>query len=235
MLKTAPSVASHDIWFKLSAAARAAAVAFGVALTLAAPAHAQNADDDDDSTFEERLIRNLMGGLGAKSTMDGKGIEYRERSPLVVPRSADLPAPETVGRTPTGVANWPKDADEQAKLAARKQRRTTAEEDAKPLMPSELNKGRIAAKKRTEPMQPGDNQSPMLSPSQLGYTGGLMGMFGGGNKTETAPFTGEPTRETLTQPPAGYQTPSPNYAYGTGPRESLVAKEYNPVAGKYGD
>ena len=54
-------------------------------------------------------------------------------------------------------------------------------------------------------------------------------MFGG-NKTETAPFKGEPTRESLTQPPPGYQTPSPNYAYGTGPKESLN-KEYNP-AGK---
>ena len=45
-------------------------------------------------------------------------------------------------------------------------------------------------------------------------------MFGG-SKTETAPFKGEPTRESLTQPPPGYQTPSPNYAYGTGPKESL--------------
>ena len=37
------------------------------------------------------------------------------------------------------------------------------------------------------------------------------------------------------QPPAGYQTPSPNFAYGTGPKESLVNKEFNPAAGKYGD
>jgi hypothetical protein len=36
-------------------------------------------------------------------------------------------------------------------------------------------------------------------------------------------------------PPSGYQTPSPNYAYGTGPKESLVNKVYNPSQGKYGD
>ena len=59
------------------------------------------------------------------------------------------------------------------------------------------------------------------------------GMFGG-SKTETAPFKGEPTRDSLTQPPTGYQTPSPNFAYGTGPKESLN-KEYNPAAGKYGE
>ena len=34
--------------------------------------------------------------------------------------------------------------------------------------------------------------------------------------------------------PPGYQTPSPNFAYGTGPKESLN-KEYNPAAGKYGE
>jgi hypothetical protein len=66
----------------------------------------------------------------------------------------------------------------------------------------------------------------VLSPSQLGYSGGFSGLFGG-NKAETAPFKGEPTRDLLTQPPSGYQTPSPNFAYGTGPKESLN-KEYKP-------
>ena len=32
--------------------------------------------------------------------------------------------------------------------------------------------------------------------------------------------------KSLTQPPSGYQTPSPNFAYGTGPKESLN-KEYD--------
>ena len=40
-----------------------------------------------------------------------------------------------------------------------------------------------------------------------------------GNKSETAPFKGEPTRESLTMPPPGYQTPSSNFAYGTGPKD----------------
>jgi hypothetical protein len=55
-----------------------------------------------------------------------------------------------------------------------------------------------------------------------------------GNTSESVPFKGEPTRDSLTQPPAGYQTPSPNFMYGTGPKESLN-KEYNPAAGKYGE
>ena len=65
-----------------------------------------------------------------------------------------------------------------------------------------------------------------MSPSQLGFTGGFMSMFHG-NTAEQAPFQGEPTRDSLTQPPVGYQTPSPNYAYGTGPKESLF-KGFDP-------
>ena len=71
----------------------------------------------------------------------------------------------------------------------------------------------------------------MLSPSQLGFSGSLWNVFGG-SKTQTAPFTGEPTRETLTQPPSGYQTPSPDYAYGTGPKESLNNKRIDVMTGK---
>ena len=65
-----------------------------------------------------------------------------------------------------------------------------------------------------------DNVNPSLSPTQLGFASKFSNLFGG-NKTETAPFTGEPDREKLTQPPVGYQTPSPNFAYGTGPKEAL--------------
>ena len=72
------------------------------------------------------------------------------------------------------------------------------------------------SRKDNDPVQPGNsNTNPILSPSQLGYTGGLSGMFGG-NKTETAPFKGEPTRDSLTQPPPGYQTPSAAQPYGFG-------------------
>ena len=84
---------------------------------------------------------------------------------------------------------------------------------------------------RSSPATPSTTRSSARRSSA--FTGGFSGLFGG-NKAETAPFKGEPTRESLTQPPAGYQTPSPNFAYGTGPKESLN-KEYNPAAGKYGE
>jgi hypothetical protein len=194
-------------------------------------------DDDDDKTFEEKVIEGIMKGIGG-TNMENQGIDYRERSPLVVPPKLDLPAPAGTAAE-VKAPNWPKDPDEQrrkAAVAARKKANKDPIEASRILTPNELAAGKTASTARTgnDPVQPGNsNTNPILSPSQLGYTGGLGNLFGG-NKSETAPFKGEPTRDTLTMPPPGYQTPSPAFAYGTGPKESMN-KEYNPAAGKYGE
>ena len=217
----------------LSRALRFAAIALGIGLVMAAgPLRA--ADDEDDKTFEEKLIDGIMAGIGG-TNMENRGIEYRERSPLVVPPRLDLPPPASTSSQALA-PNWPKDPDverNKAAAAARKKGKPSHAESARPLTPAELNAGKIAAPARTnnDPIQPGTSaNSPVLSPAQLGYTGGLSGLFGG-SKTETAPFKGEPTRESLTQPPGGYQTPSPNFAYGTGPKESLNTR-FDVLTGK---
>ncbi|HEY5127815.1 MAG TPA: hypothetical protein VIJ35_11080 [Bradyrhizobium sp.] len=218
-----------------SRALRLAVVALGIGLVMTAgAARAQDDDDEDDKTFEEKIIGGIMAGIGG-TNMENRGIDYRERSPLVVPPKLDLPPPESV-KSEVKDPNWPKDPDEarrKAAIAARKKQNKDPIESARILTPSELNAARTAPPARTnnDPVQPGNsNTNPILSPSQLGYNGGLS-LFGG-NKTETAPFKGEPTRESLTQPPSGYQTPSPNFAYGTGPKESLNQEYNNPNAGK---
>ena len=222
---------------RLSRAAWFTAVAFGIGLVMAAgPARAADDDDEDDKTFEEKIIEGIMRGIGG-TNMENRGIEYRERSPLVVPPKIDLPPPGSVNAE-AKAPNWPKDPDVQRRKAAveaRKKANKDPREASRVLMPSELaQKGTGKSSGDNISDQPGGNlNSNPLSPSQLGYSGGFSGMFGG-NKAETAPFKGEPTRESLTQPPSGYQTPSPNFAYGTGPKESLN-KEYNPAAGKYGE
>ena len=217
-------------------ALRLAAVAMGIGLVMTAGA-ARAEDDEDEKTFEEKVIEGIMAGIGG-TNMENRGIEYRERSPLVVPPKIDL-RPPAAGPAEVKAPNWPKDPDEQrrkAAIAARKKENKDPRESARILTPSELNAAKTAGTPRTssDPIQPGtSNTNPILSPSQLGYTSSFSSLFGG-NKAETAPFKAEPTRESLTQPPPGYQTPSPNFAYGTGPKESLN-KEYNPAAGKYGE
>ncbi len=222
-------------------AMRFAAMALGIGLVMAGgPVRAGDDDEEDDRTFEEKIIGNIMAGVGA-TNMENKGIDYRERSPLVVPPKLDLPPPASAA-SEAKAPNWPKDPDEarrKAAIAARKKENKDPRAAMRPLTPDELSVGGKAAavasaNKTNDPVQPGTSQNnPVLSPSQLGFNGSLSDLFGG-NKTETAPFKGEPERSTLTQPPPGYQTPSPNFAYGTGPKESLN-KEYNPAAGKYGD
>ncbi|MBR0969502.1 MULTISPECIES: hypothetical protein [Bradyrhizobium] len=206
-------------------ALKLSAVALGIGLVMAAgAARAGDDDDDDDMTFEEKLIDNLMSGLGGRS-MEKPGIEYRERSPLVVPPKLDLPPPAA---TEANVApNWPKDPDERRRkeaIAARKKapKATESWQAGRPLSPSEMNAARTAGPSRqsNEPLQPGNStNNPTLSPAQLGYTGGLWKLFKGSDP-ESKQFTSEPPRQSLVEPPAGYQTPSPNYAYGSGPDNS---------------
>jgi hypothetical protein len=160
----------------------------------------------------------------------------------VVPPKLDLPPPATAS-TETKAPNWPKDPDEarrKAAIAARKKAKPDPIEASRILTPSELNAGRTAAgtsggSRGSDSAIPGGDpgQKAILSPSELGFEGRFSSMFGG-NKAEIKEFKQEPPRESLTQPPPGYQTPSSAYAYGTGPKESLN-KEYNPAAGKYGE
>src|SRR5450755_4961996 len=183
----------------LTHALRLAAIALGIGLVMTSGA-VRAADDEDDKTFEEKIIEGIMAGIGG-TNMENRGIEYRERSPLVVPPKLDLPPPASASAD-VKAPNWPKDPDEarrKAAIAARKKENKDPAEARRLLTPSELNKGKVAASARTnnDPVQPGANNNPMLSPSQLGFTGSF-GDFFGGNKSETAPFKGEPTRDSLT-------------------------------------
>ena len=221
-----------------SKALRLSAVVLGVGLLMAAgAARAGDDDDQDDKTFEEKIIEGLMKGIGA-TNMENSGIDYRERSPLVVPPKLDLPPPASASAEKTA-PNWPKDPDEarrKAQIAARKKENKgkTAEQAyndaARPLTPSELNVARTKAGsgvKDSDSLKPGNSYANPLSPSQLGFDGSLFGMFKGGNTVESKQFKEEPARESLVQPPPGYQTPSPNYAYGTGGKIESNYKPYD--------
>lgn len=216
-------------------ALRLAAALLGIGLVLGAGPVRADDDDDDDRTFERKIIDNLMSGLGAKRLEDG-GINYRERSPLVVPSKIELPPPQT-GQAKLA-PNWPKDPDEAERKAARelaKQKPKTPEEARMPLMPSELAIRTPRGKGTSDTITPGGNNSnrpPILMPSELGYNGGMFSTLFGGSKAENEKFTGEPERSELTQPPVGYQTPSPNYAYGFGNQKLTPIERCDPASGK---
>src|SRR5438046_9483456 len=126
----------------LSRALRFAAIALGIGLVMAAgPLRAADDEDEDDKTFEEKIIEGIMRGVGG-TNMENRGIEYRERSPLVVPPKIDLPPPASADAK--AAPNWPKDPDEarrKAAIAARTQERTDRQDSARALTPDERNAG----------------------------------------------------------------------------------------------
>jgi hypothetical protein len=212
---------------RLRRAAAAAAVALAVALAWSAGS-ARAEDDDENVPLDTKLFRQFMKDLGLSRSGDGM-IEYRERAPLVVPPTRELPPPRDEAEVAAKTPAWPKDPDvarRKQELAAEKAKlkgNLSVEEQARALRPDELDKPGAGEKKSADAKgagkSPEDTSRPLM-PSDLGTKtekifGSVWSSFTPA-KPESAPFTGEPPREAMTAPPSGYQTPSPNYPYGVG-------------------
>ncbi len=197
--------------------------AFGIALVIAGGTVVLAGDnDDEDELPDAKFVRGLLRGLGLRNGQEA-GIEYKERPPLVVPPSRDLPVPTNAGSLAASNPAWPVDPDEKKRAADRKARAERRTFDpikaGDPLKPNELAAGRTD--KPATKNGDGPDHSPEMTPSQLGYVGGLWNNFLGLGKTftgekqvETATFSREPARNSLTDPPSGYRTPSPAQPYG---------------------
>lgn len=217
---------------KLTCALLAVAAAVVIVAGSAGIARAQ--DDEEDVPYDTKILRGIMSGLGLKRDGEGPDIDYRERSPLVVPPSLNLPPPETAAPTPNA-ANWPVDPDEKrrkAAIAARKKAANTryqVEDEGRALNPREMTPGAGTADARNRPApqsgrgdsKPGE-AGDRLSVFDLGYKGDMFSwnsLFGSKDKGEVAKFEHEPPRVSLTEPPAGYRTPSPAQPYGITPEK----------------
>jgi hypothetical protein len=222
-----------------SARRRRTAVAGTLVLAMAwgsASAWAQTASEEE-LPADTKFFRKLFKEFGMQ--MDGEAVEFRERAPLVVPPSRSLPPPQTgdvAARNPA----WPKDPDvrrrnEAVTTAAQKARlRGAAEsmaEEGRALRPNELEVGRVATGSTERVVSPEESARPM-KPSELG-SNGLMDFFSpkkslgnlfSSKAEETAEFTQESPRSSLTEPPPGYQTPSAAQPYGLGPARAEPAK-----------
>jgi hypothetical protein len=256
----------------------------GIGLVMSAgPARA--GDGDSDKPISERIMDGFYGTIRGTS-MDNRGIDYRERSPLVVPPKLDLPPPAAAAED-VKVANWPKDPDERQRKAIIAAKKKNAPPVARVQAPSEASAAAAPAAgaaptavaagparpiniapppedppvpgttrpayandrngtARIDPVydQPGDlfkGGASALVPSSLSDTFNLGNLFGGKKTETTAAAAGpagpgsEPTREALTQPPPGYQTPSPNFPYGEEAKGLLSGQsnpDRNPLAGR---
>lgn len=182
----------------------------------------QEEDDVEDHILnaDKRLLNAILSPLGLGSD-NGPAINYRERSPLVVPQGRDLPVPGKAVKT----GDWPVEPEvkeKRAAAAARKsgkdqESRINTRHDEKPISgTSEMWK---TGNTGTWGPEPGKREEP-------GFFSMLMEGKLKGSWTETGKFEGEPPRTSLIDPPAGYLTPSPAAPYGVTPRaDEMVAKK----------
>ena len=230
--------------FNLRTVSRAA-IGGVLGAALLAAGTAARAGDDLEQVLDAptKMFDRVLEGLGLRK--DGEAmINYEERAPLVIPPSRALPPPE---RSDSVIANnpaWPKDPDVQRRKAEAEQEKkntlNTSDQillNSYQLSPAEMTPGPKPRTARRSPppdtsQASGYGYGDKLSPTQLGYKGNLFDMMFGKDKNkdrgDVANFTKEPPRTALTEPPPGYQTPSPEQPYGVG-KEKPVA----PTSGDY--
>ena len=114
----------------LSRALRFAAIALGIGLVMASgPCAPPTTRTRTTRPSRKRSSKASWRGIGG-TNMENRGIEYRERSPLVVPPKLDLPPPAATAAE-AKAPNWPKDPDEQRRKAASRPARKTTRTRAK--------------------------------------------------------------------------------------------------------
>lgn len=211
-----------------------------VSLGLAVTTGAARAEDNDGRTMSEKISDGFYGMIRS-TNMDNRGIDYRERSPLVVPPTLDLPPPAKASADSQQMANWPKDPDERARKAVIAAKKKNAPPIARVQPAANGNQAPQAiniappveeaaapspgtTRRADAPVMSREATDPVYDKGGDLFTGGAseiadkMGIgdwFGGSSKKAAMYEPGtEPAREALTQPPVGYQTPSAGYAYG---------------------
>lgn len=197
-------------------ASAALSLALGASLLATAlPARAA----DDDVSLDKKVFRGILEGLGLRR--DGEAINYQERAPLVIPPGRTLPPPEAAEAAVVNNPAWPKDPDivRGKKQAAMERNRNISDErelEQNPLRQDQMTPGgnpRTAARRSV-----GESNSATagdrLSARELNQKTSIWSNMFGSKDDEVVKFTQEPPRASLTAPPPGYQTPSPDQPYG---------------------
>jgi hypothetical protein len=157
-----------------------------IALAAWAPGAARAEESGDNGIFST-MLKGL--GIGGENN-----IEYRERPPLVVPPTRELPPPQSAAtaRDP----NWPADP----KAAARKKGDQVRDLDKLPVPE------RAAA-------PAGSDTTANIPPAS---SGGFFGnLFSSSERPAGSPMPAAPARKSLIQPPLDYEAPAPSQPYGT--------------------
>jgi hypothetical protein len=182
----------------------AAAVALVASLGAAAPAYAL--DDGADNLFNS-LTSLLTLGIGVGGDEVRPRIDYRERAPLVVPPNLSQlppPAPSVATRD----AAWPQDFDVT--------RQRQAQERARRPNNTDMTPEQLRQRSATSPVaDPGvcveDLAGRPCDPEQFWAT--LRNTRSNADTSRSLVAGQEPPRRSLTDPPAGFRTPTKAVRY----------------------
>jgi hypothetical protein len=182
-----------------------------IALASFAPGVAR-AQDSDKGIFGS-MLKSL--GLGGENQ-----IEYRERPPLVVPPTRDLPPPQTSAtvRDP----NWPVDP----KSAQPQKKGNQVRDLDKIAVPQRPVEPSVAGAGAPNPSTP--DTTATIPPSQPAASGGFFGNLFSSSDRQAGPVMGAPARKSLTEPPPDYESPSPAQPYGASAPRADSAKSTTP-------
>jgi hypothetical protein len=158
-------------------------------------AHAQSSGDG--------LWGSMLKSLGIG---DENNIEYRERPPLVVPPTRDLPPPQTTARARD--PNWPVDPNSGG---VQKKGAQVRDLDRLPVPERAATPG-VA-------ITPSGDTTAALPPSQPASSGGFFGNLFSSSDRPAGPVvaTTPAMRKTLTQPPLDYESPALGQPAGVAP------------------
>jgi hypothetical protein len=197
-------------------------------LALASFAPSAARAEDGEGGLWGSMLKTL--GIGGENN-----IEYRERPPLVVPPTHDLPPPQTSASTTVRDPNWPVDPSAN-RQAAEKPKKGNQIRDLDKIPVAPRPAGPSMAGSGTPGPYPGgaDTTAALPPPSQPtqstqpAASGGFFGkIFSSSNDKPTGPII-VPTRKSLIEPPPDFESPSPSQPYGAAPSRPDPAKAVTP-------
>ena len=161
---------------------------------------AQAADDDDDELLDTKIFRGILKGLGLRKD-EPTGIDYRERSPLVLPHQQGIAAAGSrcrrqEGRRLAGRSRHQAGQDSARRRSANARASRRASTTSRCCRASWDNappaKAARPAKRRDNQRKPRPRPAPMPNWAPRASST----MFGSlwAPKEEYVPFTGEPAR-----------------------------------------
>jgi hypothetical protein len=182
--------------------------------------------EDGEGGLWGSMLKTL--GIGGENN-----IEYRERPPLVVPPTHDLPPPQT--STTVRDPNWPVDPSANRQAAEKPKKGNQIRDlDKIPVAPRPAEPS-MAGSGAPSPYKGGADTTAALPPpsqptqsTQPAASGGFFGkIFSSSNDKPTGPII-VPTRKSLIEPPPDFESPSPSQPYGAAPSRPDPAKAVTP-------